>query len=221
MDASFWHQKWERGEIGFHESQTNLYLLAHIDKLNLATGARLFLPLCGKTLDIAWLLGRGYRIAGAELSALAIDELFKGLGLQPNIVTNGALTHYSAHNIDIFVGDIFSLSHDQLGAIDAIYDRAALVALPEALRKRYTTHLMQLCAHAPQLLICFVYDQSLLAGPPFSVGDDEVNRHYAAHYDLALLARVEMPEKFKGKAATWEHIWLLQNRRAQPAPVGM
>lgn len=216
MDASFWHQKWTRGEIGFHESETNPYLLAHFDKLKLATGARIFLPLCGKTLDIAWLLGRGYRIVGAELSALAIDELFKGLGLQPSIVTNGALTHYSANNIDIFVGDIFNLSRDQLGAIDAIYDRAALVALPEALRKHYATHLMQLGAHAPQLLICFVYDQSLMAGPPFSVGDDEVNRHYGAQYDLALIERVELPGKFKGKATTWEHIWLLQNRRAEP-----
>ena len=212
MEPSFWHQKWKRGEIGFHESQTNAHLLAHFDKLHLATGARIFLPLCGKSLDIAWLLGRGYRVVGAELSPLAIDALFKSLDLQPNIVSNGALTQYSAPNLDIFVGDIFNLSREQLGAIDAIYDRAALVALPEVLRKRYAAHLMQISVRAPQLLICFVYDQSLMDGPPFSVRDEEVKTHYGEQYDLVQLAREEVPGQFKGKVTAWEHVWLLQSR---------
>ena len=64
MDSDFWHQKWEQGEIGFHESQVNPVLVGNLESLNLTKGSRLFLPLCGKTHDIAWLLAQGYRIAG-------------------------------------------------------------------------------------------------------------------------------------------------------------
>lgn len=85
MEASFWHRKWERGEINFHESEANPLLTTHFEKLDLAKGSRVFLPLCGKTRDIAWLLARGYRIAGAELSGQAIDALFQELGLKPEI----------------------------------------------------------------------------------------------------------------------------------------
>jgi thiopurine S-methyltransferase len=59
MEASFWHQKWEKGDIGFHRSEANAFLIEHFEKLNLAKGARVFLPLCGKTRDFAWLLTCG------------------------------------------------------------------------------------------------------------------------------------------------------------------
>lgn len=63
MDANFWHEKWQRREIGFHQPQANPLLVAYFDKLNLAAGSRVLLPLCGKTRDIAWLLDRGFRVA--------------------------------------------------------------------------------------------------------------------------------------------------------------
>ncbi len=83
MDASFWHQRWEKNEIAFHERQANPLLVKYFDKLSLAQGRRVFVPLCGKTLDIAWLLSRGYRVAEAELSQVAIGQLFQELGVEP------------------------------------------------------------------------------------------------------------------------------------------
>ena len=99
MKASFWHQKWERGEIVFHQNDTNPFLLKHFEKLELPKGSRVFLPLCGKTRDFAWLLTNGYQVVGAELSELAIRELFKELSLNPEISQLGKLIHYSAKNI--------------------------------------------------------------------------------------------------------------------------
>ena len=80
MEAGFWHQKWEKGDIGFHAPEVNPSLQEHFGKLQMAAGARVFLPLCGKTRDIGWLLDEGFRVSGAELSELAIKELFKKLG---------------------------------------------------------------------------------------------------------------------------------------------
>lgn len=211
MEASFWFQRWEKNDIGFHESEANPLLVKHFKALSLAQGSRVFLPLCGKTLDIAWLLSNGYRIAGAELSATAIEQLFAELGVEPKISEVGEVNHYSAKNIDIFVGDIFALSSKMLGSVDAIYDRAALVALPGEIRSRYTAHLTEITDKAPQLLLSFEYDQNLMEGPPFSVSKDEVNQHYRDSYDLTLIVSTNVPGGLKGKCPAKENVWLLQN----------
>jgi thiopurine S-methyltransferase len=217
MQANFWHQKWQINEIGFHLPDANPLLVKYFSKLHLKKGTRVFLPLCGKTLDIAWLLAQGYRVAGAELSAIAIEDLFKSLNLTPSIKTLGGISHYSAANIDIFVGDIFKLSPAMLGAVDAVYDRAALVALPDAIRKLYTAHLQTLTNretplnHVPQLLICFEYDQTLHAGPPFSISADEVKQHYQANYDINLLASEDLVGGLKGQTPAIEKVWWLNS----------
>jgi thiopurine S-methyltransferase len=210
MDQNFWHQRWEKNEIAFHESKANPLLAKHFTEMSLAKGSRVFVPLCGKTLDISWLLSNGYRVAGAELSQLAIEQLFMELGLQPEISTVGEMEQWSANRLDIFVGDIFSLSRKMLGSVDAVYDRAALVAFPQEMRTRYAVHLIEITGKAPQLLICYDYDQSVMEGPPFSVTSEEVTRHYAGMYDLRLIASTEVPGGLKGRCAAKENVWRLK-----------
>ncbi len=211
MDTSFWLNRWEKNDIaGFHESKANPALVNYFKELSIREGSRVFLPLCGKTLDISWLLSKGYRVAGAELSVLAIKQLFEGLGVTPKITDIRNLKCYSVENIDIFVGDIFELSAGLLGQIDVVYDRAALVALPEDVRKRYTAHLMKITGHAPQLLVTYEYDQRLMEGPPFSVSNEEVGRHYKASYDLSLMESIDVLGGLKGKCAATENVWILK-----------
>jgi thiopurine S-methyltransferase len=212
MDPSFWHQRWEKNEIGFHEGKPNPLLVKHFSELSVAKGRRIFVPLCGKTRDISWLLFRGYRVAGAELSQLAIEQLFMELGMQPEVTTVGNVEQWSANNLDIFVGDIFALSRQMLGPVDAVYDRAALVAFPAEMRTRYTAHLTEITGKAPQLVICYDYDQSLMDGPPFCVSNEEVHRHYATAYDLTLLACTDVAGGLKAKAPAKENVWLLKKK---------
>ncbi|MEM8640066.1 MAG: thiopurine S-methyltransferase [Cyanobacteria bacterium P01_G01_bin.54] len=210
MDLGFWRQRWESNHITFHKSEANTLLLNHFGQLALAQDSRVFVPLCGKTLDIAWLLSQGYRVVGAELIAMAIEQLFTELGVEPKISQLGDFSLYSAPNLDIFVGDIFNLSGERLGPVDAIYDRAALVALPEAMRQQYTRHLTEITQTAPQLLITFEYDQSLMAGPPFSISTAEVHQHYQSRYNLSLVSTTDVAGGLKGKCAATENVWLLQ-----------
>lgn len=210
MQHEFWHNKWQKNEIGFHLPDANPLLVKYFSALQLKQGARVFLPLCGKTLDIAWLLAQGYQVAGAELSALAIDELFTNLNLTPSITKLGDITYYSAANIDVFVGDIFNVTASILGHVDAVYDRAALVALPLAMRKMYSAHMLTITQAAPQLLVCFEYDQSQMDGPPFCVNADEVRMHYAQQYAIHLLESAELAGGLKGKLAALEQVWWLK-----------
>lgn len=210
MEVEFWHQKWERGEIGFHQAQANPLLVKYASQLNLVPGSRILLPLCGMTIDISWLLGQGFGIVGVELSQLAIERLFDALKLEPQINPVGNLLHYRAQDIDIFVGNFFDLSAEQLGRVDAIYDRAALVALPEAMRRQYASHLTTLTEAAPQLLITFEYDQSQMTGPPFSVPQPEIERLYDTAYRSQLLESRAVAGGLKGKVVANESIWLMQ-----------
>ena len=210
MDVHFWHKKWENNEIAFHRSTPNPLLVDHIEALSLPEGSVIFIPLCGKTLDIAWLLANGYRVTGVELVESAIEQLFAELAMVPRITIVDDIKHYRAQNIDIYVGDFFAVSQALIGPVDAIYDRAALVALPEDLRRRYTAHLIDITNKSPQLLIAYHYDQSLVQGPPFSISNDEVSQHYKKSYNLTLIESSAVEGGMKGKCEATENVWLLE-----------
>ncbi|MEM8645250.1 MAG: thiopurine S-methyltransferase [Pseudomonadota bacterium] len=210
MDAEFWHEKWEMNQLGFHQEAHNPMMVAHGGHLGLKPGERVFLPLCGKTLDIGWFLSNGQHVLGAELSELAIEQLFENLRLEPDRTPVGDLVRYSAENMDIFAGDIFSLSAEMLGPVQAIYDRAALIALPAQMRQRYAEHLVVLTSRAPQLLVAVEYDQSEMAGPPFSVVGEEIEQLYTPHYKVTKLASADIPGGLKGICKADQTAWLLQ-----------
>ena len=212
MEATFWHNRWKTNQTGWHESTVNPLLIAHFPSLNVPPRGRVFMPLCGKSLDLGWLLSQGYTVAGAELSELAVTQLFAELGIEPRISEVGQHKLFRGEKIDIFVGDFFDLSREMLGPVDAVYDRASLVALPEAMRIQYAAHLKSLTALASQLVIGYEYDQAMAPGPPFSVTSDELHHHYSDTYTLTPLARVDVPGGLKGKCPATEHIWRLNRR---------
>lgn len=210
MKEIFWHQRWEKGETAFHETEANHLLVSYFEHLNLAKGDRVLLPLCGKTSDISWLLALGYQVVGIELSEVAIIQLFKDLGVKPEVSNSGELIRYRAKGLEIFVGDIFKVSAQDLGPVDAVYDRAALVALPKEMRDGYVDHLIKITNQVQQLLICYEYEQRLLDGPPFSILEEEVNRHYIEIFELTCLDSRVISGGLKGKVDAVETAWLLK-----------
>lgn len=210
MDAEFWHQKWQNNQIGFHRHAVNPFLVDYIDHLELKAGQRLFLPLCGKTLDIAWLLSKGYQVVGVELHEPAVVALFEDLDVEPDITAVRDLKRYEHVGVTLFVGDLFDLTQEDIGHVDAVYDRAAIVALPKTMRSRYTQHIAMVSALASQLLINYEYDQKSLNGPPFSVSNDELKIHYSQYYSMTLLHHCDVEGGMKGQCPATENIWLLQ-----------
>ncbi|MCG8492048.1 MAG: thiopurine S-methyltransferase [Sneathiellales bacterium] len=210
METQFWLDKWQNNELGFHQMQVNKTLAEHFAALEIPEGSRIFVPLCGKTLDMAWLLEQGYRVVGIELSPIAIEDFFKGMDVIPEVSKVGPLTRYSARNVDLYGGDIFDLDKDILGKVDAIYDRAALVALPDEMRRRYAEHMTAITGKAPQFLLCFEYDQSLMKGPPFSIESPIVRDLYEGLYTAIPITRTEIPGGFKGEFPASESLWILR-----------
>lgn len=179
MDHDFWHERWEEGRIGFHEGRPNALLVRHLERLRLSAGDTVFVPLCGMAEDLTWLRQQGYRVTGIDLSPKAVEEVFSREGLAPEVTQVDGLTRYAHGEMVLFAGDVFALTTAALGPVDAVFDRAALVALPPDMRPRYVRHILALGGAAPHLLVTFDYDQSRMDGPPFSVPAEEVERLYA------------------------------------------
>lgn len=218
MDPAFWHQRWHDNQIGFHQDKPTPLLLKHWDAIGVAPGARVFVPLCGKSLDLAWFASRGHRVFGVELSSLAIEQFFAEHGLQPVVRESRYGRHYEAGPVEIVCGDAFGLDTEALADCAAVYDRAALIALPPALRRRYAG---ELYARLPQgcsgLLITLEYPQHEKAGPPFSVPDEEVRALYGDAWRLELLERRDILAQqpgFQAEGVTGLHTsaWRMQRR---------
>lgn len=215
MQPEFWHDRWARNQIGFHLDQVNPYLQRHWPSLGLMAGDKVLVPLCGKSLDLFWLAGQGLRVQGIELSERAVEAFFSEHQLHPQVSRRGAFKVYQCEGLELWCGDIFALTAEDVGDCSALYDRAALIALPAPMRERYASHLQALlAAHAKGLLITLDYDQSTIDGPPFAVLEAEVRALYAGWQITFEETRDILAEspKFQaaGSAGLLEHVYRLE-----------
>ncbi|CRM01524.1 MULTISPECIES: thiopurine S-methyltransferase [Pseudomonas] len=193
MEPTFWQERWARNQIGFHLSEVNPYLLQYWPQLDLAEGAKVLVPLCGKSLDLIWLASHGHPVLGIELSELAVEAFFDEQNLTPRITRRGEFKVYQAGSIELWCGDFFALAADAVADCTALYDRAALIALPPLMRARYAEHLSGLLQQGCQgLLVTLDYDQTQKAGPPFAVTDDEVRVLFGSHWTQRKLAEQDI-----------------------------
>jgi len=187
MESEFWHKRWSSNQIGFHLPDVNPYLQRFWPQLGLAQGTRVLVPLCGKSLDLLWLAQQGYPVLGVELSEKAVTDFFIEHQLEPSVSEEGAFKVFRAAEIEIRCGDFFALDQENLAGCTALYDRAALIALPVPMRERYAAHLQKIMSQCMGLLITLDYDQGQMPGPPFSVADDEVRRLLGDVWQLEVL----------------------------------
>jgi thiopurine S-methyltransferase len=190
MEPAFWHQRWQDSQIGFHQGQPTPLMLKHWPSLGVAPGGRVFVPLAGKTLDMAWFAAQGLQVLGVELSQLAVEQFFAEQGLKPETHESRYGRHYRSGTIELICGDAFALDEAALAGCDAVFDRAALIALPPELRKRYVRELhARLPSNCRGLLITLEYPQHEKDGPPFCVREDEVRELYGPDWEVVTLER--------------------------------
>lgn len=188
MEAGFWHDRWSKGEIGFHKTEVNPLLTRFWDQLPTTPNASVFVPLCGKSLDMLWLADRGHTVLGIELNELACSAFFSENGLKASCSASGPFQKWCAGRITILQGDVFDLTPADLAQVGAIYDRAALIALPPEMRQDYVKHVSRILHKPlPQLLITLEYDQNKRPGPPFSVSESEVTKLYESTHTIEKL----------------------------------
>ncbi len=189
MEEEFWLESWVQNRTGFHQTKINPYLLKFWPDLGVEPEAGVFVPLCGKSLDMIWLAEQGHRVIGVEISPLAAAQFFAENDLSPFQEAVPGFTRLVSGRIAVLNGNFFDLSEAHLAGVAAAYDRAALVAMPPGMRPKYAAHFARLMAPGSvTFLITFHYPQDQMAGPPFSVSAQEVQALYEENFVIESLA---------------------------------
>lgn len=203
MDPDFWHERWAQGQHGFHQSAVNPALIEHWPGLGLDVTDRVFVPLCGKSLDLWWLRDRGHSVLGVELSPIAVRDFFHEANVEPKVFTDGAFTVSEIDRLRVLGGNFFDVRAGELAGVRGVYDRAALIALPPNLRLAYARALTEkLPRPVSMLLLTFESSSPGVAGPPFSVTEEEVRELYEPAFRVHVLRRgpfVEAPPNLRAR----------------------
>jgi thiopurine S-methyltransferase len=215
---NFWLSRWEENDIGWHHEEFNPHLLGFWDNLEISPGARILVPLCGKTRDMAWLAEHDYRILGIEISPVAASAFFAERGLEPRISEGERFYRWHAGAYDILCGDLFLLEEEDIQPIDAVYDRASLVALDGDQRKAYAGLLDSLLPKGCSvLLVAMDYPQHEMQGPPNSVTEGEVRDLFSSGFEIELLDSLDLMKdtdryQNRGLSRMSEQIYRLKKR---------
>ena len=217
MNAEFWHSRWQEKRIGFNQSAVNPLLINCFKQLNLPAGSRVFVPLCGKSIDMAWLAAQGYDVVGVELVETAVQAFFTEQNISPTVhqhADNPAIKYYqgqlSGQTITLWIADIFALTTNHIGSVNAVYDKASLIALPADMRTNYSEHIRKISGHAPQFIITLTYDQSKKVGPPFSISSEQIQQYYGDNYHINELTSEPTSIGSAPELMVTEHVWLLE-----------
>lgn len=187
QDNHLWLKFWRDERTDFHQSAVNPLLSKFWSSLELAHGSRIFVPLCGKSLDMIWLALQGHEVIGVELSPVAVEDFFRENGLKPVIRQMGQFTLWSDGKLNILCGDYFALTKADIGQIDTVYDRSALTALPEKIRSLYVAQLRQLVPNTARIFLLTIEDAAENATMKQANGvDEEINTLYSGGFEIDL-----------------------------------
>lgn len=216
MHADFWQARWAQQQLGWHQDEINPYLQRFWSELSVAKHAQVFVPLCGKSLDMRWLHEQGHGVLGVELSNEALESFLIDQDLPVHSDIQSAFHRYQVDQYQLLCGDFFALSAEDMSAVGAVFDRASLVAFPPDMRARYATHLQAIVPkQAEILLVTMSYAQSDMQGPPFSVPEEEVHRLFADQFQIERMFSTDILEqepqfKARGLNALSEQVYHLK-----------
>jgi thiopurine S-methyltransferase len=201
VQREFWLDRWRDQEIGFHQPEVNGWLTTWWPRLGIGADSAVFVPLCGKSLDMGWLAEQGHRVYGVELAEAAVRAFYEQAQRPYRVERERHLQLYAGDGVSIYCGDFMHLTARHLPEVKAVYDRAALIALPPKMRQHYADHLQRIVSDGCRmLLITLEYDQSRVPGPPHAVGDNEVRALFGTRCDVERLddrTVRELPPRFQ------------------------
>ena len=214
-----WINRWENNRIGWHADQINKQLIEYLKNLDLSPGETIFVPLCGKTKDMLFLLEKQINVIGVEMSSIAVEQFFLENNLSYSISKMDGFILYEGKGIRIYCGNYFDLEFNHLQAVRAVYDRASLIALDEELRQKYVKHLNDIIADDVRILLLTLnYPQHQRSGPPFAVSRSEVDELFKGSFhsrELYCINDIENEPMFQNLGVDFveKAVYLLQKVR--------
>ena len=216
MQKEFWLERWQQNQIGFHQEEGNPALREFVGELKIVPGDMVFVPLCGKSQDLEWLHNQDYRVLGVELSSIAVEDFFAEQGKEVSVTQRDRFQSYRNDDIEILCGDYFDLNAEMFNEVRAVFDRAALIAMPPEMRPAYAENIAELVTPGTRiLLVTMEYPDNQMQGPPFSVPEENVRELYSKEFSISVLQENDIlarEPRFRERGLTSmvEKIYLLQ-----------
>lgn len=182
-----WLKRWQDNNIGFHRTDVNPVLEMEWPKLNIPSGSTVYVPLCGKTVDMAWLAAQGYNVVGVELSDIAVIDFFESHKIPYTVTKHNQYAAYQSEAITIYAGDLFELPESLFANIDAIYDRAAFIAMAPEQREPYAERFFAIAEQNPDLRILLItvqHNGDKKLGPPYYITQDTLEKHFGSIFAI-------------------------------------
>ena len=211
---NFWESRWQNGQTGWHNEMVNEHLQRHQCVLLREESPTVLVPLCGKSLDLAWLHSVGCTVIGVDLVKQPLEDFFTEQGLVPSIEKRAGIEAFTAHGQTLLHANIFDVNEKTIGLVDAIYDRAALVALSPQQREAYVEHCLALLKSGGSILL-ITYDAPVAddQGPPFPVRRGTIEQLFSKAKECIQIDEVtttkENSERLQKRNLEWSRsdIW--------------
>jgi len=202
MTKQYWLDKWQHNDIKFNQDDVNVYLQRYYSRFNLSKSELIFVPLCGKSIDMLWLMNKGHHVVGVELSSVACKAFFEDNHLAYQVKTRGSFITYFNDSITLYCGDFFELMPGLMGNIKSVYDRGAFIAFPPDMRGQYVAQLASLIAVGGKIIMNTIeYDERREEGPPYSASFKNIAQLYQSSFHINQLEQsvYEVPEHLKSQ----------------------
>ena len=206
-----WSNIWEINDTGFHLTSANP-VLAKYEKVFFSNHSRVFVPLCGKTVDLIYLADKGHEVYGCEFLEGPVKEFFRENDLDFTVSDDvegiGPVYKAKSKKIIIYLGDFFALKSHTIGKFDAIWDRAAMTAVLPSKRADYVESIKNLItSHGKFLLNTLEIKGAEYRGPPFSMPFEVVEKLFSASFEVKMLDCKSLPvPNDLHNADAWKHI---------------
>lgn len=207
MSVDDWGDRWNKSQTQFHMNRVHPMLEKHYNDLTGGkASSRIFLPLCGKSLDLKWLADKGHDVVGCEGVDLGCREFFEEQNIpykaEPIKGVEGVV--YKATDgkkITLYRCDYFELTSKITGTFDCIWDRGSFVAIPTQRRQEYVNVTAPLLKkNGKYLLDCFLVDNNAFGGPPFNCKEDEVKKYFGS---ACTTRKIDTKDAF----TKWQESW--------------
>ncbi|KAL7634077.1 UNVERIFIED_CONTAM: hypothetical protein RMT77_015405 [Armadillidium vulgare] len=180
---SYWEKLWSTKVTPFHQREVCPFLLKISSNLNFVSPKRVFIPLCGKALELKWFYDEGFEVVGVDLISIPAEEFFKEHNLTFKIreLPWAKVYESSDQRIKIYVADIFSVEPEDVGKFDVIWERADYTVVKIAEREKYSKLMKQLCKEKFVHFLCTLQFEVLVGRydtPPRPLSHEETKKLY-------------------------------------------
>ncbi|KAK3103080.1 hypothetical protein FSP39_016310 [Pinctada imbricata] len=144
---------------------------------------KIFVPLCGKSVDMKWLYDQGHEIVGIEGAETAVQQFFdeSKISFTTSSIKDGILKLYQSDDgrIRLYVGNYYNIDMTGENNFLFIWDRGSLEAIDKSDREKYVKLMTSLMSPGCRLLL-EVADRDDDMGPPFCIDKEEITNLFGS-----------------------------------------